>query len=159
MKSWKNKDNPWPGEPPATLQIMIMKERIEKWKELDQSGSPLADEYLRQISREAVVEGKGDQMNALAAELMADVEKHLDTAEAAVADYTLHQRMGSLTDVINLAYIAEHYFGKSRQWLYQRLKGQIVNGKPAAFKPQEEETFKAALNDIGLRIAAFTAAV
>ena len=123
------------------------------------SGNPEAPAYLEKITAEANAEGKTQEMGEAADFLLSMAKTKTDALRADIESYTLHQRMGSLTDVINLAYIAEHYFGKSRQWLYQRLKGQIVNGKPAAFKPQEEETFKAALNDIGLRIAAFTAAV
>lgn len=123
------------------------------------TGNPEAPAYLEKITAEANAEGKTQDMAEAADYLLSLAKVKTDALRADIESYTLHQRMGSLTDVINLAYIAEHYFGKSRQWLYQRLKGQIVNGKPAAFKPQEEETFKAALNDIGLRIAAFTAAV
>lgn len=136
-----------------------MKTRIERWKEMVAAGNPEAPAYLEKITAEANAEGKTQEMGEAADFLLSMTKAKTDALSADLESYTLHQRMGSLTDVINLAYIAEHYFGKSRQWLYQRLKGQIVNGKPAAFKPQEEETFKAALNDIGLRIAAFTAAV
>lgn len=45
---------------------------------------------------------------------------------------------------VSLAYIAEK-MGKSRQWLYQRLNGSIVNGKPAVFKKIEKRLFKKAL--------------
>ena len=68
----------------------------------------------------------------------------------------MHERMGALTEVVNLAYIARHYFGKTRQWLYQRLKGQMVNGKPASFTDAEEATFIQALHDIGLQLSTFT---
>ncbi|MDE6126245.1 MAG: DUF5053 domain-containing protein [Muribaculaceae bacterium] len=135
-----------------------MKTRIERWKEMVAAGNPEAPAYLEKITAEANAEGKTQEMGEAADFLLSLAKAKTDSLRADIENHTLHQRMGSLTDVINLAYIAEHYFGKSRQWLYQRLKGQVVNGKPAAFKPQEEETFKAALNDIGLKIAAFTAA-
>jgi len=48
-----------------------------------------------------------------------------------------------------MSYIAEHYFGKSRQWLYQRINGNAVNGKPADFTPDELKTFSNALSDLG----------
>ena len=133
-----------------------MKERIEKWKQMEAAGDPAATEYLKEITAQAKAEGKIQEMNEAIQFLMASADKHLDNVEESLAGYTLHQRMGSLTEVVNLAYIARHYFGKTRQWLYQRLKGQMVNGKPAAFTESEEATFMQALHDIGLQLATFT---
>lgn len=53
---------------------------------------------------------------------------------------------------INLAYIAEHYFGKSKSWLYHRVKGNIVNGKPAQFKDDELIKFREALQDMSKKL-------
>ena len=133
-----------------------MKSRIEKWKSMVDSNDPNAQAYLEEITAQAKAEGKLDEMGAVADYLMASASRRMDAVEASIAEYTLHEQMGSLSEVINLAYIARHYFGKTRQWLYQRLKGQTVNGKPAAFTPDEELTFKNALSDIGLQIATFT---
>ena len=133
-----------------------MKSRIEKWKSMVDSNNPDAQAYLEEITAQAKAEGKIGQMGAAADYLMASASRRMDAVEASIAEYTLHEQMGELSEVINLAYIARHYFGKTRQWLYQRLKGQTVNGKPAAFTPAEELTFKNALSDIGLQIATFT---
>lgn len=119
------------------------------------NGNPQADEYLKEITAQAKVEGKIDEMNQVLSYLIGEADSHLDNIEKSLQEYTLRERMGDMADVINLAYIARHYFGKTRQWLYQRLKGQIVNGKPAAFTSSEEETFEKALNEIGLQLIAF----
>jgi len=47
---------------------------------------------------------------------------------------------------INLAELARR-MGKSRQWLYQRLNRNLVNGKPARFTPEERALF---LEKIGI---------
>lgn len=120
------------------------------------ANDPMADQYLKEITAEAQAEGKIDQMNEAIEYLIKSADSRLDTIENQMNEYTMHERLGSLSEVINLAYIARHYFGKTRQWLYQRLKGQIVNGKPASFTPAEEATFLDALNDIGLQIATLT---
>lgn len=133
-----------------------MKDRIEKWKQMEAAGDPTATDYLKQITAEAEAEGKLQEMNMALQFLVESVDKHLDNIEGSIASYTMYERMGALTEVVNLAYIARHYFGKTRQWLYQRLKGQMVNGKPATFSPKEEETFIKALNEIGLQLATFT---
>ncbi|WP_300505301.1 DUF5053 domain-containing protein [uncultured Duncaniella sp.] len=133
-----------------------MKQRIDKWKRMVADNDPMADQYLKDITAEAKSEGKIDEMNEAIAYLIKSADSHLDNIEKKVGEYTMHQRLGNLSEVINLAYIARHYFGKTRQWLYQRVKGQMVNGKPASFTPEEEATFLGALNDIGLQIATLT---
>lgn len=133
-----------------------MKARIDKWKQMEASGDPAATDYLRAITAQAKAEGKLQEMNEALSHLIDSADHHLDNIEKSLATYTLHERMGTLTEVINLAYIARHYFGKTRQWLYQRLKGQLINGKPAAFTPAEEATFLRALNEIGVQLATFS---
>lgn len=133
-----------------------MKERIEKWKQMEAAGDPAATDYLKEITTQAQAEGKIQEMNEALQYLMASADKHLDNIEKSVASYTMHERMGTLTEVVNLAYIARHYFGKTRQWLYQRVKGQLVNGKPAAFTEAEKATFIKALNEIGVQLATFS---
>lgn len=122
---------------------------------MEAAGDPAATGYLKEITAQAKAEGKLQEMNEALEYLVGSAETHLDNVKTTLANYTLHERMGSLTDVINLAYIARHYFGKTRQWLYQRLKGQIVNGKPASFTEAEEAIFVKALNEIGLRLTTF----
>jgi Domain of unknown function (DUF5053) len=41
-----------------------------------------------------------------------------------------------MTKAINIAEVARRW-GKSRQWVYQRLNGSIVNGKAAQFTQEE----------------------
>lgn len=133
-----------------------MKERIEKWKQMEVAGNPAATDYLKEITAQAQAEGKIQEMSEALQHLMVSADKRLDNVENSITSYTMHERMGALTEVVNLAYIARHYFGKTRQWLYQRLKGQMVNGKPATFTESEEATFIKALHEIGLQLATFT---
>ncbi len=133
-----------------------METRIAKWKQMEAAGDPGAFDYLKEITAQAKAEGKTQELNEAVQFLMNSADSHLDNIEDSIETYTMHKRLGSLSEAVNLAYIARHYFGKTRQWLYQRLKGQIVNGKPATFTPSEEETFVKALNEIGLQLATFT---
>lgn len=123
---------------------------------MEAAGDPAATDYLKEITAQAKAEGKIQEMAEAMQFLMGSVETHLNNVEQSIEAYTMHQRLGSLTEAVNLAYIARHYFGKTRQWLYQRLKGQIVNGRPATFTPTEEETFVKALNEIGVQLASFS---
>lgn len=56
-------------------------------------------------------------------------------------------------DVVSLSYIAKRYFNKDRSWLYQRINGTLVNGKPAAFTEQELTILADSLKNIGLKLS------
>lgn len=60
----------------------------------------------------------------------------------------LRDKLGELPEAISFSYIAKKYFGKSRNWLYQRINGYTVNGKRAEFTKEEYDTFIMALKDI-----------
>lgn len=80
------------------------------------------------------------------------VEQIKDT-HAEIDAYIIRKQMEDVLPCISLAYIAETYFKKSRQWLYQRVNGLLVNGKPAKFTPEEIETLNFALQDMGQKLA------
>jgi len=48
----------------------------------------------------------------------------------------------------SLSKIAKNYFGKSKEWLYQRINGYKVNGSPAQFTQEERAKLAMALQDI-----------
>ena len=54
-------------------------------------------------------------------------------------------QLNGIENYLSLSRIAEEYFGKSRSWLYQRINGLIVNGKPAQFTPEERKKLADAL--------------
>lgn len=60
--------------------------------------------------------------------------------------------LSGVDNYLSLSQIAQDYFGKSRSWLYQRINGAVVNGKPARFTPEEQQRFSNALLDISNRI-------
>ncbi|BDI76172.1 hypothetical protein PC1C4_28940 [Paraprevotella clara] len=59
--------------------------------------------------------------------------------------------MLDLNDALNYSDMARTYFGKSANWLLQRLHGYEVNGKPARFKPEEYKILSDALRDIAAK--------
>lgn len=76
--------------------------------------------------------------------------KRIDNLEKEV---NLRLQLSEISEVISIAYIAKNYFNKSRAWLHQRIKGNIVNGKAARFTDNEMDTLNFALQDISKRIA------
>ena len=61
-------------------------------------------------------------------------------------------QMGNVSNYLSMSYIAKQYFGKTRAWLYQRINGHSVNGKPCRFTEEEKATFNRALQDISKEI-------
>lgn len=136
--------------------IMDVKEELNKRiGALDEAG---AKEVIDQMLAEAKASGDGGNLDELAKALLASSRKDLDDVQKTVNDLTVKEKMGSLADALNLSYIARVYFGKSRSWLYQRVNGYSVNGKPAKFTTEESATFCKALDDIKSQIAHFSIA-
>lgn len=54
--------------------------------------------------------------------------------------------------LLPMAYIAEKYFGKTRQWLYQRINGYSVRGKVYSLNEEQKATFNLAIQDIAQQI-------
>lgn len=57
--------------------------------------------------------------------------------------------------LLPLSYIAEHYFGKTRAWLYQRINGQPVRGRIYTLNEEQKTIFNNALQDIAKRIGSY----
>ena len=84
----------------------------------------------------------------------------LNNINERVVELTDIVKLGEITKIISLSYVSKKYFGRTRQWLYQRLNGNIVNGKQAKFTDEERKKLSMALDDIsaliketGLKIA------
>lgn len=124
---------------------MTVKERFNR----------LRSEYLA-----AADEGRKAEIDAKIRELSEQKPEEfrqafLEGAEGALEsarDFRVREALDPVIPVLNLAYIAESYFHKSRSWFSQRLNGASVNGKPARFTREELETLAAALKDISRKI-------
>ena len=111
------------------------------------------NKHVRAINsmREEMTPQEREAFNdALIAEARELLEKGDRMMEAEVND--VRQRLGDIPQAINLSYIAKHYFGKSRTWLYQRINGNVVNGKPVFFTIAERRQLQEALHDIGKKL-------
>ncbi len=62
-------------------------------------------------------------------------------------DFIMANKLGKIAEAMSLSYIAKTYFGKSKEWLYQRLNGYMVNGKRAQFSNEEKLKFANALKE------------
>lgn len=80
----------------------------------------------------------------------------LEGAENAIAEsreFRVKEAIEPVIPALNLSFIAENYFHKSRSWFSQRLNGATVNGKPARFTSEELEVLAYALKEISKKIA------
>lgn len=64
----------------------------------------------------------------------------------------IRRKLGKITDMVSMSYIASHYFGKSRAWIFQRINGNMVNGKPAQFTQEELKKLDQAIKDISRQL-------
>jgi hypothetical protein len=81
-----------------------------------------------------------------------DTKKSLIAIKERLDEINMRLDMGDGANAISLSYISKAYFGKSKAWLYQRLNGHKVNGKPAQFTDEERKRFVEALHDLSRRI-------
>lgn len=73
----------------------------------------------------------------------------INEARDIVKAVEIRQTLEKVLPFASMSYIAQHYFGKTRQWLYQRINGSAVNGKPANFTIDELNTLSMALSELG----------
>lgn len=67
-------------------------------------------------------------------------------------EIVVKEQIREILPVISLSFVAKEYFGKTKEWLYQRINGNIVNGKPAKFTTEEKMTLNLALKDIAEKL-------
>ncbi len=79
-------------------------------------------------------------------------ETLLAKADKQIEDISIKMQLQEVSEIISLSYLAKKYFGKTKAWLYQRVNGNIVNGKPCKFTPEELNTLNEALQDISKKI-------
>ena len=121
---------------------------FERFKRLRTDEEKLAFQRERQSRLDAMTERERkaylDVTEKALQETVKEARRFVERAE----DALLRDKLGEIPEVISLSYIAKKYFGKSRNWLYQRINGYLVNGKPARFTEEERKKFVAAINDI-----------
>ncbi len=121
-----------------------MKSMEEKIKDLKMRFRTASKEELGDIDRE---------MEALALENPEAFSKAMLEAVRETVIYAeelrIKEKLDKILPIVSVSYLAKTYFGKTPQWFYQRLNGNIVNGKQARFSEQEIKVISRALNDIG----------
>ena len=71
----------------------------------------------------------------------------------------MKQKMKEVIPAISLVYIAKEYFNKTDTWLYQKMNGNIVNGKPSKFTENEIVTMRFALDDLSNKLKSLSVSI
>lgn len=108
--------------------------------DIDHELSDLMDS-MNETERESLFEGVSDDFKRMRQEAT-DIRRTL----------SIRQQMEPILPYISVSSLAKDYFGKSTSWFYQRLNGNIIHGKAAAFTDKELNVLKDALQDVASKL-------
>ncbi len=123
---------------------MALKDELLALKPLLGTDSPEFYTKMREIAAKYNSEEDKKAIADFVSERLQNIDRKLDVIEESAIKLQLQE----VAEIVSLSYLAKKYFNKSRSWLYQRLNGNLVNGKPARFTKEELQTFNNALQDI-----------
>mgnify|MGYP002514871123 FL=1 len=124
---------------------MVTKEKMDLLKSRYMNAK---NEQERDAVRKEIAELCDEDSMKVASVATEQIQESIDEINGII----IRRQLEDILPFMSLAYIAKRYFGKSRQWLYQRVNGTIVNGKPARFTCQEIDILNAAIQDMGNRL-------
>ena len=128
---------------------MALKDELLALKPLLGTDSP---EFYTRMTETAAKYTSEEDKKAIVSERLQNIDKKLDVVE----ENAIKLQLQEVAEIVSLSYLAKKYFNKSRSWLYQRLNGNLVNGKPARFTQEELQTFNDALQDISKKIGSLS---
>ena len=115
----------------------------------------LEDEYKKQsdyiystFTSESDLKIIDSFMSELLSELSSQTKELIYEAESIL----VREQLKEISEIVSMSYIAKKYFNKNRTWIYQKINGNLKNGKPAKFTASEIQTFNYALRDISNKI-------
>ena len=131
---------------------MTLKDELQALKQLLGTDSPEFYDRMKDIAARYTSDDDKKVISDFVSERLQEVDKKIDSIE----ENAIKLQLQEVAEIVSLSYLAKKYFNKSRSWLYQRLNGNIVNGKPARFTDEELATFNDALQDISKKIGSLS---
>lgn len=131
---------------------MVLKEELQALKPLLGTDSP---EFYSRV-KEIAARYNSDEDKKTIADFISNQLQGIDDKLDAIEESAIKLQLQEVAEIVSLSYLAKKYFNKSRSWLYQRLNGNTVNGKPARFTQEELQTFNNALQDISKKIGSLS---
>jgi len=93
-----------------------------------------------------------EEKDAVRKEFTENLHEKIVEGKELIERVDVYLEIKDILKYVSLNMVAHDYFGKSRSWLHQRLRGHAVNGRPAKFTEDERKKFAYALNDIGRKM-------
>ena len=128
---------------------MDLHTELLKLKELMGTDNKKFTTQLELIRKNFVSLEDKEEIEKFISEGLQEITKEINIIES---ELLVKKQLKEISDIISLSYISKKYFNKSRQWIYQRVNGYNVNGRPAKFTEKEIETLNFALKDIAKKI-------
>lgn len=126
------------------IEYLINKMHASKTEEEKES---IKDEIRKQFS--SLPDAEREEVKRM---FLASLDRKLEEAKEVLNKVDIAIEMAEISKYISLSSISKDYFGKSKAWLYQRINGYTVNGKPARFTEEERKRFSEALRDISRKL-------
>ena len=108
----------------------------------------LREEYRKATDPQKKEEFKAQIKQMIKAQTEEEMMSSIEAIDDRISELKTIIEMGDIADMASMSYIAKKYFNKSRSWLYQRLNGNMVHGKPAKLTEEERKTLAYALEDM-----------
>jgi len=128
---------------------MELKKELEKLNELKSIDSDKFESQYLSISERFTSPQEIQLISVYLDNMISESEERIDS----FIEESVKMQLEKVSHIISLSYIAQRYFNKTRNWLYQKINGCMVNGKTAKFTPEEISTLNFALQDISKDIA------
>jgi len=123
---------------------------IREWMQKLHNASTDAEKDQITVAIKGVFDSLSDTDKELVrSEFLKSLDEKLEETKEALKRIDMAIEMQEIVNYVSLSKIAKNYFGKSKEWLYQRINGYKVNGSPAQFTPEERIQLSMALKDIG----------
>ncbi|MBS6269012.1 MAG: DUF5053 domain-containing protein [Tannerella sp.] len=131
---------------------MTLHEELIELKSLFGTDSPKFEELAKKISSTYTSPEDKKEIERFMDELIYETQIEIDQ----LGENVIKLQLQEISEIISLSYLAKKYFGKTRSWIYQRINGNIVNGKPCKFTESELAILNNALKDISDKIGSLS---
>lgn len=128
---------------------MDAQKELEKWKADFKAAKTPEERAEHQKRFKAFLSTlSSEEGRAFALAFKDGAQQAVSQAKDVIKTLNVKKELERVQHFVSMSYIAKHYFGKTRQWLYQRINGNIINGKPVDFTSDELNTLSVALSDL-----------
>ncbi|GHV29922.1 hypothetical protein FACS1894177_01630 [Bacteroidia bacterium] len=132
---------------------MELKKELEKLKKLMNEGPDDAFEKQSDfIHANFTSEAEKSEIDKFISEAFSKMSSDTEELAQEAQSLLVREQLKEISEIVSISYIAKKYFNKNRSWIYQKINGNLKNGKPAKFSPSEISTFNFALQDVSKKI-------